>query len=136
MTTAPDPEHRVTRARDDSDEPEQFVAGQTSPEIEADRGDDQECRAVKDDPLTRRPGFDLTAPLSPHEIDEECDGEEERDPEQRRDRQERRVLVEDDHDERDQPDDQKTTERGPVGKELAQLRRSCRRGLRARLPTG
>ena len=47
MTTAPDPEHRVTRSRDDSDEPELLVAGQAPPEIEADGGDDQECRAVE-----------------------------------------------------------------------------------------
>src|SRR5438067_1904439 len=120
---APDPPHGEAGAAHDPDEAELLVSAPPVPEVQADRGDDEQSRPVEDDHLPGRPRRDLVPALAPDEVDEERDCEEERDPEHHPDRDHGGIEVEQHDPQSDQADDQEASERRAVGKELAHKRR-------------
>src|SRR5207245_4946788 len=71
VAVTPHTKHGETSARNHPNEAQRVVAGESAPEIGADRCDDQQCGAVEHDLLARVPCPDLPPALAPHQEDEE-----------------------------------------------------------------
>src|SRR4029453_15282512 len=102
---APDAPHRERAQPEDDEERDRVQAARASPEVDAERRDTEDRRAVERDIGATGPQRDRAPLLAPHEIDEERNREEERDARKQEESRDRRLQRQRDDDRRDCSED-------------------------------